>query len=193
MSSIFHAHGGDLDAIERQYKIPKSEIIDFSGNINPLGFPKSVKNAIAENIDIVSMYPDKNYTALKKSIANYTNADFKNISVGNGSTELISVFIKSVNAKKAVILGPAYSEYENELKISNSNFEYFPLKEEYEFNINVDSLIKFLTPDIDLFIACNPNNPTGTAINIEQLDKILCHCKTNNTFVIIYEKYIEFS
>ena len=32
---LVHMHGGDLDAIERKYGIPKNEIIDFSGNINP--------------------------------------------------------------------------------------------------------------------------------------------------------------
>ena len=94
MEKLVHMHGGDLDAIEKKYGIPKSEIIDFSGNINPLGFPESVKDALAKNLDIVSVYPDKNYTQLRKSIASYTGADYKNIKVGNGSTELISVFIK---------------------------------------------------------------------------------------------------
>ncbi len=40
MEALTHMHGGDLDAIERVYGIPKNEISDFSGNINPLGFPK---------------------------------------------------------------------------------------------------------------------------------------------------------
>ena len=49
---IIHQHGpGDLDAIERNYGIPKSEILDFSGNINPLGFPQSVKTALSQNLD----------------------------------------------------------------------------------------------------------------------------------------------
>ena len=39
METFTHMHGGDLDAIERVYGVPKSEISDFSGNINPLGFP----------------------------------------------------------------------------------------------------------------------------------------------------------
>ena len=38
--NLNHAHGGDLDAIQRNYGIPKEEIIDFSGNINPLGSPR---------------------------------------------------------------------------------------------------------------------------------------------------------
>ena len=190
---LVHMHGGDLEAIEKKYGIPKKEIIDFSGNINPLGFPQSVKKALAENLDIVSVYPDKNYTSLRKSIASYTGADYENISVGNGSTELISIFIKSVNADKAVILGPAYSEYEHELVVAGSRFVYFPLEEKNNFVADVDKLIAFLTPDIGLFIMCNPNNPTGTAISTADIARILDHCRKNGISVMVDETYIEFS
>ncbi|HCT65373.1 MAG TPA: threonine-phosphate decarboxylase [Lachnospiraceae bacterium] len=193
MEKLVHQHGGDLDAIERKYKIPKSQIIDFSGNINPLGFPQSVKNILAQNLDIISTYPDKNYTALRQSISEYTGAMTENITVGNGSTELISVFIKSVNAKKSIILGPAYSEYEHELTVIGSNFEYFPLEEEKNFVVDINKLLTALTADIDLFVVCNPNNPTGTAITSLQMEVILEHCKKNNTFVMVDETYIEFS
>ena len=131
-----HMHGGDLDAIELHYGIPKKEIIDFSGNINPMGFPESVKKLLIENIDLVSIYPDKEYKALRESIAQYTGADVEDITVGNGSTELISVFIKSENPKNSVILGPAYSEYEHELTVLGSKIKYFPLEEKDDFNIN---------------------------------------------------------
>ena len=47
MEKLMHMHGGDLDAIEKKYGIPKKEIIDFSGNINPLGFPESVKKSLS--------------------------------------------------------------------------------------------------------------------------------------------------
>ena len=40
---------------------------------------------------------------------------------------------------------------------------------------------------------CNPNNPTGTAITVCQLEEILAHCKKNNTAVMVDETYIEFS
>ena len=44
-----------------------------------------------------------------------------------------------------------------------------------------------------MFIVCNPNNPTGTAIHIEDMRTILTHCKKNGTSVMIDETYIEFS
>ncbi|MBQ4347367.1 MAG: aminotransferase class I/II-fold pyridoxal phosphate-dependent enzyme [Firmicutes bacterium] len=190
---MFNAHGGDLDSISRRYNIPKEEIMDFSGNINPLGFPESVKEALKENLNLISIYPDKNYVALRECIADYTGASPEHICVGNGSTELISAYIRSINAQKTIILSPAYSEYERELKLTDCNFEYFPLKEENDFLIDMEALLLAITSDIDLLIICNPNNPTGTAIDRSQMEKILIHCKKTKTAVMVDETYIEFS
>lgn len=187
-----HQHGGDLDAIQKKYNIPKKEIIDFSGNINPLGFPDSVKQALSQNLDVLSVYPDKNYTALRTAISNYTGADLEHIVVGNGSTELISTFIKTANAKKTLIVGPAYSEYQREAELCGSSYHYFALEQKDQFYIDVANLISALTPEIGLFILCNPNNPTGTVVTTAQLEQILQHCHKNNTAVMIDETYMEF-
>lgn len=193
MNTLTHMHGGDLDAIERAFGISKNEISDFSGNINPLGFPKKASDKLAENISMVCQYPDKSYYALKESISRYTGADPKNIVVGNGSTELISTFIKSVNAEKTIIMGPAYSEYENAVKIIGSDYEYFELKESDGFELNINQLLTALNENVGLFIACNPNNPTGTAITIQNMEVILIHCKKHGISVMVDETYIEFS
>ena len=190
---LMHQHGGDLDAIERKYGIPKAEILDFSGNINPLGFPESVKTALAQNLDIISTYPDKHYTALREAIGTYTGANPEHIVVGNGSTELIGTFIKTVNAKKSLIMGPAYSEYEREVSLTGGTFDYFPLKAEDDFVIDLDALLAALTPEIGMFVACNPNNPTGSALTVSQLRTILTHCKETGASVMIDETYLEFA
>lgn len=190
---LMHQHGGDLDAIQRLYGIPREEIIDFSGNINPLGFPRAVEKALAENLHIISTYPDKRYTALREAIGRYTGALAEHIVVGNGSTELISTFIQTIHARRVIILGPAYSEYEREVSLSGGDFLYFPLKETDGFRLDLPALLEALTPDIGMFIACNPNNPTGTAIRTDEMRQILAHCKANGAAVMIDETYIEFS
>jgi len=187
-----HQHGGDLDAIQNKYHIPKNEIVDFSGNINPLGFPDSVKQLLAKNLDIICVYPDKNYAALRKAICNYTGAEAEHIVVGNGSTELISTFIKIAQAKQTLIVAPAYSEYEREVTLCGSEYRYFALEEKEQFCLNVSKLIAALTSDIGLLVLCNPNNPTGTIVTKIQLEQILQHCKQNNIFVMIDETYMEF-
>ena len=186
-------HGGDLDLIEKNYNIPKNEIIDFSGNINPLGFPENLKNELSKNIDIISIYPDKTYTKLKKSISIYTNSNIENIIVGNGSTELISTFVKTIQPKKTIIIAPVYSEYEKEVSICKSEIKYFELKEKNNFEIDLDKLLFEITNKIDMIIICNPNNPTGAIMTSKQIEILATHCKKTNTFIMIDETYIEFS
>ena len=190
MTVLAHAHGGDLDAIQRTYGIPKEEIIDFSGNINPLGFPKRAEDALKENLHLICTYPDKKYKALKQAIGTYTGADPSHIVVGNGSTELISTFIQTVHAKHSIIMGPAYSEYEREVSLGGGKFEYFPLKEEEDFKLNLPALLEALTPDVGMFVACNPNNPTGTTLTRDQL-KVWVDYANRAGAVILYDAAYE--
>lgn len=186
-------HGGDLDEISRIYGIEKESIINFSGNVNPLGLPPSVKSAIADNIDACTNYPDTAYMKLRKAISDYTGADLEFITVGNGSTELISGYIKYVCPKKAVLISPAYSEYLKEIKAVGGKAHLFELKEEDSFRINTENLISSISKDTDLLVICNPNNPTGSYITEDNLKIILDWCAENAVKVMIDETYVEFS
>lgn len=188
-----HFHGSDLEKIESRYHIPKNEIINFSSNVNPLGISPSLRTNLAENIDLISTYPDREYTNLKNMLSAYVNTIPNNIIVGNGSTELISLFINIVNPKKALIVGPTYSEYEREIFLGGGSSHYYRLKEELDFKIEVDDLKHHLADDTDLLVICNPNNPTSTAIYRDDLRKILDVCKEKDIYVMIDETYVEFA
>ena len=132
-----HFHGSDLEKIEEIYHIKKEDITSFSANVNPLGISPLLKETLSTHIDAITNYPDRDYTKLRKSICDYTGAQFENIIVGNGSTELISLFIQTTNPKKALILGPTYSEYEREIALKGGQTLYYPLLEENDFQINI--------------------------------------------------------
>ena len=184
-------HGANLYDLSNKYGFSKENFMDFSSNINPLGSSKLAKQYIIDNIDMVSMYPDIEYTGLKKSISNYCNCLTKNILLGSGATELISSFIETINPKNALLLSPAYSEYEKELNKVNCNIsKYFSLKEN-SFIIDVDKLINNINSNnYELIIICNPNNPTGFTFSKNDIEKIL---KSTNAFVMVDETYIEFT
>lgn len=187
-----HFHGSDLEKIEEIYKINKDEIISFSANVNPLGISPLVKKELASHIDCISSYPDREYTSLKKSIAAYCHADPSHILVGNGTTELISLFIESIHPKRALILGPTYSEYERSISLVGGKCSYYPLKEEHGFAFPIDDFIQKLTDKIDLIVLCNPNNPTGTCIDRPGMRRILDACKEHHIYVLVDETYVEF-
>ncbi|MFR7443368.1 MAG: hypothetical protein ACLUUO_07690 [Sellimonas intestinalis] len=60
----------------------------------------------------MSRYPDRNYIGLRAAIGRYCHISPDYVSVGNGSTELISLLIQSCQRHHAVQVGPSYSEYE---------------------------------------------------------------------------------
>ena len=193
MSTVPQFHGSDLEEIEKYYKIPKEEIVGFGANVNPLGLSPFVKEKLAANLDIITTYPDRNYTSLRKVISQYCNVDPGHIVVGNGSTELISMLIHHRHPKRALLLGPTYSEYERELTLCGGEIVMYNLSEENDFQLDFDDFFKHLDNSIDLLIICNPNNPTSSAITVCDMERILKHCKENNIFVMVDETYVEFA
>ncbi len=193
MKSKHYLHGGDLDGTARIYGINKEDIWDFSGNINPLGISPLAKDALIQNIDCITTYPDKEYMNLKEVVATYCEVLPCHVLSGNGSTEIISLFIHTYKPRNTLIIGPTYSEYERELGLINSEVAYYRLPEEHDFILSTDDLMKHVKDHhYDLVILCNPNNPTSTAIKITDLNYLLESFKQINTFLMIDETYIEF-
>ncbi|MFL8632348.1 pyridoxal phosphate-dependent aminotransferase [Clostridioides difficile] len=184
-------HGANLYSLSSKYGFSKEEFMDFSSNINPFGTSSLAKQYIVNNIDMVSMYPDPDYIDLKTSISNYCKCSIDNIVLGSGATELISSFIHTINSKQALLLSPAYSEYEKELSKVNCSIEKYFAKEEDNFHINLENLIKTINAkDYDLVVICNPSNPTGFAFTKVEVREIL---KNTDSFLMIDETYVEFT
>lgn len=188
-----HFHGSDLEKIEEIYHIKKEDITSFSANVNPLGISPLLRDTLAKHVDAITSYPDREYTQLRKSICAYTGANFENIIVGNGSTELISLFIQTTHPKKALILGPTYSEYEREISLEGGHTLYYPLKEENNFQMDVEDFCRQLNDSLDLLVLCNPNNPTSTAVARKDMRKILDCALQYGISVMVDETYEEFT
>lgn len=188
-----HFHGSDLEKIEELYHIKKEDITSFSANVNPLGISFRLKSALAEHLDVITSYPDREYTALRQCIAGYVGARTENVIVGNGSTELISLFIQIRQPKKAMILGPTYSEYEREISLGGGMTVYYPLKEEQDFVMDVEDLCGRLNDSLELLVLCNPNNPTSSAVKKQDMRRILNTCMEHGIFVMVDETYVEFA
>lgn len=188
-----HFHGSDLEKIEEIYGIKKEEIVSFSANVNPLGVSPLLRSALSEKIDAITTYPDREYTSLRKCIAAYCGTEYENIIVGNGSTELISLFIQIEHPKKALVIGPTYSEYEREIALGGGTTLYYPLKESDNFKLNVEDFLTHLNESIDLLVICNPNNPTSSSIRRGEMRHILDACKQHDIYVMVDETYVEFA
>jgi len=189
-------HGGNIYRIFREKNI--TEILDYSSNINPYGVPESLKRKITENIGILERYPDPDYVELREKLAKLNNVDISNITVGNGATESIFLFMKVLKPEKVLIVSPTFGEYERAVKAWNGSeirkieIEYFELEEKDEFRLNIRKLKKELKKKYDLLIICNPNNPTGKFLKMAETEEILRECNKYDTKLFIDEAFIEF-
>ena len=180
-------HGANIFELSERLGVSQERLIDFSSNINPFGASEKAKKEVIKNIDMVSIYPDPNYKKLKKAIAGYVQVKEENIILGSGATELISSYIKILNPKKALLLSPAYSEYEKELTKIGCEIEKLYYSKEKNFKIEVEEIVE---KPFDLIVICNPNNPTGTAFTKIEIEDILKKISGN---LMIDETYIEFT
>ncbi len=186
-------HGSDIEKICSYYHLDRDRITNFGANVNPLGLSEHVKAEIAGHLDLLSSYPDRDYTSLRRTISEYCGVPDGYILPGNGSSELISLLIEARAPKHTLILGPTYSEYSRELSFSGSTQEYYHLKEEQNFELDVDDLCRTLKNGYDFLIMCNPNNPTSSAVFQDDLRILLDFCREHGIFVMIDETYVEFA
>ncbi|HBI7114148.1 TPA: aminotransferase class I/II-fold pyridoxal phosphate-dependent enzyme, partial [Clostridium perfringens] len=124
-------HGGNVEEIKRIYGLKENEIIDFSANINPIGISERVKEAMVRGINSIERYPDITYYELKKGISNFEKVALENIVLGNGAAEVIFNIVRGIKPKKALIVSPTFSEYEDALNSVECEVNHYILKDNY--------------------------------------------------------------
>lgn len=185
-------HGGNIKEVAEKFNLNEDKIVDFSANINFVGPPPDVYRIIKNELKSIERYPETNSKGIKQRLANKYNLELNNLIIGNGAAELIYLLAKVMDVKKGLILAPTFSEYEKALKSEDVDIKYHYLKQENDFQIEIDRLKKDLKKDIDIFFLCNPNNPTGTFINKVDIQNILEHNKDKGIFTVIDEAFIDF-
>jgi len=152
---------------------------------NPV-FLDANENAFGE----LNRYPDSTQKLLKQKLAILKNVSEQQISVGNGSDELIDLIIKVFCEPKKdsiLVMNPSFAMYGFYASINENRVVNLNLNEDFE--IDKDEFLKVSGENHPkIFFLCSPNNPTGNSI--ENLEFYLDNF---NGIVVIDEAYIEFS
>lgn len=187
-SMINKCHGGDIWQYPRPFR---SDIIDFSVNINPLGISERAKNIIIRNLDKINYYPDPESKYLKDVLGKFHGLPGYNFLIGNGSIELIHLIPRALKPKVILIPIPVFSEYEFVAKANNANCLFLKCSEKDNFKIDVSKLMRSI-PKADLVFLCNPNNPTGFVLTSREILSLIKVCKDSKVTLVIDEAFIDF-
>ncbi len=191
-NKIIYEHGGNIWALGLGYQENLKDIIDFSININPLGYPKQIEKAITQNLGFISCYPDPESNNLKQKISENFKVKKDNILIGNGGSELIFSLTKAISPLKTLIPAPSFIEYEKASKSIYSKCIFVDfIKKNNTFVFDTDKALKKIKSS-DMLFLCNPNNPTGSIICKDELIFIIKKCSENDCFVLLDESFIDF-
>jgi threonine-phosphate decarboxylase len=181
-------HGGDVYHLARTLGIDLSELLDFSANINPLGFPPGIPEAIQLALPQIVHYPDRRSLALRRDLAAYHGLQPDQVLVGNGSTELIYLAARALKPGKALIVVPAFSEYERALAVAQTPVAFQVTGEAQNF-----TLTEPLDPrGAELVFLANPSSPSGVLLAPGLLLELAAALHAAGVYLLLDEAFIDF-
>ena len=183
-----NGHGGDIVGYTDEYQM---QPLDFSANISPFGVPKKVKAAAAASLKDADAYPDPFCRALCKAIAEAEKLPPSAILCGNGAADLIYRLVLAQKPKKALVTAPTFSEYEAALAVVDCKIVHHTLLQKDGYRVT-EKILDAIDESIDILFLCQPNNPTGQAVERELLLLILERCREKGVLLAADECFVDF-
>lgn len=186
-----YSHGGGIQQAAAELQRPVAELLDFSASINPLGMPPSVRAAAVAALDAAIHYPDIHAESLVAALADHHHLDSRHFLPGNGSTPLFALFARTLRPRRALVVRPAFSEYQRALQLAGTAIDFFDLTPENNFTLDVRQLLQQVTPTTDLLLIANPGNPSGARLEATTLLALaakLCE----DVIIAVDEAFIDF-
>lgn len=175
------------------YKYLRDEIKELKNyDVNQLHC--RIKMDANEGIDWLeglNRYPDDYCTTLREMLSEKLGVEKDELVFGNGSSELIEQVMRAYldYGEKVLSFSPTFAMYKIYTIINKGKYVDYPLKDFQ--NLDVDGFIEFIKEEKPkIVLLCNPNNPTGSLIKEEDINRIIEAC---DCMVILDEAYVEFA
>lgn len=182
--------GKPIDELARELGLNPAEIVKLASNENPLGPSENALAAAREALSELCLYPDGNGFDLKQALAARFGVDMSQITLGNGSNDVLEVIAR------------CFADADSEVVFSQYAFAVYPLVTQAigakgvsvpakDWGHDLDAMAAAVTDRTRLIFVANPNNPTGTVHQADAiegfLDKIPAH-----VLVVLDEAYCEY-
>ncbi len=182
--------GKPIELVVREFGIEAKDIVKLASNENPYGCSLKVQKAVTDIVANMALYPDDSMMKLKLALQKRFDIAEENLIIGNGSDQVIEFIIhaKAESSTKILINSVTFAMYEIYAKhvgaeVIRTVSQEHNLEEFYD-------LYKSEKPDI-IFL-CTPNNPTGDAIDVNNMMTFL-EKVDNNTLVVVDGAYMEYA
>lgn len=181
--------GKPIEELERELGI--TNIIKLASNENPFGFPDSAKQAIQRQLNDLTRYPDSNGFELKATIAKKFDLKPSQITLGNGSNDLLELVAHTFAGEQDEIIFSQYAfiVYPLVTGAINAVAREVPAK---NWGHDLNGFLAAINDKTKLIYMANPNNPTGNFLSEAEIDTFLAKVRSN-IIVVLDEAYTEFT
>lgn len=181
--------GKPIEEVKRELGL--KNVIKLASNENALGpSPRAIK-AILKAASSLHRYPQGDCFYLKESLARHLGMDSSHLMFGNGSDELIDIILKTIHGPSAEIITAdiTFVEYEITAFINGFKVKTIPLK---NFKFDLKAIEKAVSKNTKAIFIANPNNPTGTYLNKDEIASFLKNIP-KDILVVFDEAYFEYA
>jgi len=146
--------------------------------------------ALAEVLPRANRYPDSHVTRLRQVVAEANaGTETRNVLVGNGSSEVLMNVLQLLPVGEVVYPWPSFSLYPMICAVLGMTARPVSLTENHE--IPAEALLSAVTGETRAVILCNPNNPSGTYLTLDQVTSLASELPSD-VLLILDEAYVEF-
>ena len=184
----------DLERIQSIYENSVEINLTESG-IEPLSLKELMNPKELE--DLLNLPLGYGYTQgtplLRQRISNlYEGADENNVLVTSGSSEAIflSAVLTVSKGDRVVMMTPNYLSFNGVAEALGADVDYVPLLKKEKWEWDLDCLNEVVSNKTKVISVCNPNNPTGSVLNLEQMLKIVEIAGRVGAYLLVDEVYI---
>jgi histidinol-phosphate aminotransferase len=187
---VAYEPGKPIDETARELGLQAEDIIKLASNENPLGpSPKAIA-AMREALSQSHIYPDGGGYRLRTAIAEKFDLDRENVILGNGSNEIIELLCHSFLNRDAELIAAEHAFVVYKLMATLFGAKYVQVADP-GFIHDLEGMAAAITENTRLVFIANPNNPTGTMVGQEALDRFM-DCLPPHVIAVFDEAYYEF-
>jgi histidinol-phosphate aminotransferase len=168
------------------------DLVKLASNESPWAPHPAVIEAIHSHIEALNRYPDPDKTLLRRRLAERYETTPARVAVGNGSCEILMSAGEALLEPGAEIVyaWPSFSMYPHLAAASGAQALTVPLDPLGSHDL--EAMAREVTVATRIVLVCNPNNPTATALPIDEIDAFVGSLP-RHVAVILDEAYVEFS
>src|SRR3990172_4434088 len=179
--------GKPIEELERELGL--SDIIKLAYNENPIGPSPVVVKALAEYKDLLR-YPDGNGFLLKQAIAGFHGIDPLQITLGNGSNDILDLVPRAfaTAGDETLFAQHAFAIYPIVTQAVGARPVEVPAR---NFGHDLEAMAAAISARTKVIFIANPNNPTGTWLCAAELDAFMKRVP-ENVIVLMDQAYYEY-